>query len=485
MTSNQSKSMADSATIEHLNIGTNLLQKNNFHEAAAEYKKVLQIDPNNSIAWSNLGSAQRAMGNLNAALVCAQRALSIAPNHPPYLTNYGNILTDFDHREDALAAHAKSYHYNPHDFLIHKNYATSLREFCQFEHALAHYKAASDLQPENEHIKWDMAITYLHMGQYAEGWKAFEARWKIGKMEDRPQVAPKWNGEDLHKKTILIHGEQGFGDTILCSRYISLVKEKGARVIFECKKELHSLFSTISDIDNMTEYGKADEPFDYQISIMSLPGVFNTHLHNIPEPPQLMTSKKLPENAEKLLAAAGDKLKIGIVWSGSVTFKDNRKRAVSIDRFLPLASIPGIQLYSLQKGPCEKDLYESGADTFIWDLSGDLNDFTDTAAILKDLDLVIMTDSSVAHLAGSIGCPIWNLLNFKPYWLYLNHREDCPWYPSMRLIRQNIPGDWDSVFERVAVELEKAVIMKKTGLWHKQKSNNKGPYIKDASDLAA
>ena len=217
----------------------------------------------------------------------------------------------------------------------------------------------------------------------------------------------------------------------------------------------------------MEEYGKTDEPFDYQISVMSLPGVFGTTLQNIPLITKLSIAPVIPLNSKKILDAAGEKLKVGIVWSGSVTFKGNRKRAVSIDRFIPLTSIPGVQFYSLQKGPCEKDLYEAGADSLIWDLSPDLNDFTDTAAILEELDLVIMTDSSVAHLAGSLNCPIWNLLNYKPYWLYLNHREDCPWYPSMRLFRQNEPGNWDSVFKKVAAELEKAVIMKKTGIWEK------------------
>ena len=157
------------------------------------------------------------------------------------------------------------------------------------------------------------------------------------------------------------------------------------------------------------------------------------------------------------------RFKVGVVWSGSVTFKGNKKRAVGVERFIPLASVPGVQLFSLQKGPCEKELYEAGADALIWDLSADLNDFTDTAAILNALDLVVMTDSSVAHVAGSIGCPVWNLLNYKPYWLYLSYREDCPWYPSMRLIRQTEPGNWDKVFDRVAVELEKAVAMKKAG----------------------
>jgi hypothetical protein len=154
---------------------------------------------------------------------------------------------------------------------------------------------------------------------------------------------------------------------------------------------------------------------------------------------------------------------VGIIWSGSVTFKRNRKRAVSLERFLPLATIPGVQLYSLQKGPCEKEVAEHGAQGLILEFGPHLNDFADTAAVLKELDLVIMTDSSVAHLAGTVGCPVWNLLCSHAYWIYLSEHADCLWYKSMRLFRQPLPGDWDGVFKTVAEELEKTVALKRSG----------------------
>lgn len=439
-------------------------------EAASLYKKALQLDPHDGASWSNLGTALRAMGHADAALCCLKKAIVFAPNKPSFLTNYGNILTDMDRKEEALAAHVKACQIRPDDFLIRKNYATSLREFAHYEQALLHYEIACSMQPNNDFVKWDRALTYLHLGHYKKGWEAFEVRWAIGKMDERPAEAPKWNGESLKGKTILVHGEQGFGDTILCSRYIPMVKMRGGRIIFECKEPLHKLFSKIHGIEKIVEYGQVGEPFDYQISIMSLPGIFKTNLDTIPPAPDLLVPDTPPPHAKQLLESANHDFKVGIIWSGSITFKGNKKRAVSIDRFLALASIPGVQFYSLQKGPCEIDLYNSGADTVIWDLSKDLNDFTDTASIVDQLDLVIMTDSSVAHLAGSIGTPVWNLLNYKPYWLYLSYREDCPWYPSMRLFRQTDPGNWDKVFERVAIELEKAVALKKAGLWKEEQN---------------
>ena len=444
-----------------------LLHEDKFSEAAERYRAVIQTNPGIAVAWSNLGMALRKLGHTEAALGCAQRALDLDPGNPGYLTNLGNVLTDLDRKNEALEAHAKAYQASPNDFLIRKNYAGSLREFAHFEQALFHYDAACAMQPDNDSVKFDRATTYLHLGRFKEGWATFYTRWKMPEAKMRPIEATPWQGQKLEGKTILVHGEQGFGDTVLCSRYMPMVKARGGRVILECKKPLHKLFSTIPGIDRIGEYGEIDERFDYQVPIMSLPGVFRTDLKTIPPVPKLLVPEKPPAQARKLLELAGDKFKVGIVWSGSVTFKGNKKRAVGVERFVPLASIPGVQLYSLQKGPCEKELYDAGADALIWDLSADLNDFTDTAAILNKLDLVIMTDSSVAHIAGSIGCPVWNLLNYRPYWLYLSYRDDCPWYPSMRLIRQTEPGNWDTVFAKVAVELEKAVTMKAAGQWNK------------------
>lgn len=177
--------------------------------------------------------------------------------------------------------------------------------------------------------------------------------------------------------------------------------------------------------------------------------------------PHLYVPEGPPLTAQRLLDLGSGKFKVGIVWSGSVTFKGNRKRAVSLRRFLRFAEIPGVQLYSLQKGPCELELADAGAQGLILELGPHLNDFADTASVLKQLDLVIMTDSSVAHLAGSLDCPVWNLLPYHAYWLYLSERDDSPWYPSMTLIRQTEPGNWDTVFKEVAEKLQHAVLAKR------------------------
>jgi hypothetical protein len=180
--------------------------------------------------------------------------------------------------------------------------------------------------------------------------------------------------------------------------------------------------------------------FDYHVSIMSLPEIFETDLHSIPPIPDLYVPEQAPPAAQRLLDLAADRYRVGIVWSGRTEFKQNYKRAVSVERFLPLARISGVQLYSLQKGPCEQELAVAGAEELVFELGPHLNDFADTASVLKQLDLVIMTDSSVAHLVGPLGRPVWNLLPYHAYWLYLSGRDDCPWYPSMTLIRRLEPG---------------------------------------------
>ena len=422
-------------------------------DAAAIYRALLKIDANHAPSWINLGTILRQQGKYWAAAGCAARAVALDPDNAGYLTNWGNCLGDLDQMDDALAAHARAATLKPADALIRNNYAIALREFEKYDEALREFDAALAIKPGDTALLWDRAITSLHLGHYADGWDAFEVRWQQKNMRLRPQVAPEWRGEDLRGKTILVYEEQGFGDSILCSRYLPMVKARGGRVVVECKTALHRLLGGVAGIDQMVDQTPAAGTYDYQVPMMSLPRIFGTTLETIPAPATVASAPEMPAAAAALLALGRGKLRVGIVWSGSTTFGRNRKRAVSLDRFLPLASIPGVQLYSLQKGPCEQELTDSGADGLILPLGPHVGDFADTSAVLQELDLVIMTDSSVAHLAASVGRPVWNLLCFFPYWLYLHGREDSPWYPSMRLMRQETAGGWDALFARVTREL--------------------------------
>lgn len=446
--------------------GRKLYNAQRFEEACSVYEEIIKKDPTHANSWANLGTTLRKLGKYEASKACAEKALELKPENPSYLTNYGNILTDLDLKDEALAAHAKAYALKPKDFLINNNYGKALREFCYYERALKHFLIAQDLNPKHGLTKSDIAFTYLYMGNYKDGWEHFESRWLMEEANLRPSKKPRWAGQDLKGKTLLVYTEQGFGDVMLMSRYLPLIHARGvAKILLECKTPLHDLMRTICPDLEIAEYGAFKDDFDFQTPIMSLPLIFQTQKNTIPGPPAFSIPKSPPKKAKALLDKAQDRFKVGICWSGSVTFKNNRKRAVHAREFLPLASIPNVQLFSLQKGPREADLEECGANGLIWELGPHLNSFAETAAVLNELDLVIMTDSSVAHLAGSIGCPVWNMLCYHPYWLYLDHRDDCLWYDSMRLYRQKAPGQWASVFNDVQEDLEKAVLQKKAGLW--------------------
>lgn len=404
--------------------------------------------------------ASLQQSNYAAAAVFFKRALEMTPEAPDLLRHYGRALAALDRRHEALAALKQAVALMPDDYNTHAFYAGALRDFCQFDEALEEYEAAYKLNPDYVDALWARADILLTQGRFIEGWENYEIRWKLGPHYPFTRLARleagyttrRWTGEDLTGKTIKIYMEQGFGDTIFGSRYIPLVKARGARIIVMCHPDLHRLFKTIPGVDRLVGLEKIDETIDYHVPIMSLPGLFATDASSIPPPPALKVTEPLPAEAAALLRLGKDRFKVGIVWTGSPTYGANHKRAVPFSRFLPLAEVPGVQLYSLQKGEAEKELVVMGAQGPVLELGPYLKDFADTAAVLKQLGLVIMTDSSVAHLAGSTGCPVWNLLAYRAYWVY-HTGETTPWYPSMRLFRQPQPGDWDSVFARVKREL--------------------------------
>ncbi len=445
----------------------------NYAAVVSLYQKILLSTLNDDAVWGNLGIALRHLGHYATAALCLKRAAELSPNSPGILRHYALCLCFMNRKDESLQAFAAALRLAPQDFLTLSHYGYALREFDMNEEALEQYDAAFALEPKNIETRWCRTELHLRLGRMKEGWKDFETRWQLGKKYplwpeaemEKTFKSLRWTGEDINGKTLLVYAEQGFGDTILCSRYLPLVKARGARVIFKCKPHLHRLLHTIPGIDRLVESEETGEKIDYHVPVMSLLGVFGTELSSIPPVPSLYIPDAPSAEAARLLAPARERFRVGIVWSGSPTYASNYKRAAAFTRFLPFAEIPGVQLYSLQKGPNEQELADCGAQGLVTELGPHLQDFADTAAALKQLDLVIMTDSSVAHLAGSIGCPVWNLLSNGAYWLYLTERGDSPWYPSMRLFRQPEPGDWDGVFKKVTAELPKAVALKKAAQW--------------------
>lgn len=407
----------------------------------------------NSSTLNRLGVSLRAAGNPATAVAAYRRALEREEPSPGLLSNFGNALTDLQRFDDALALHRRAVKLAPTSAQFMINFGVTLRDAGMIDEALSAFDRALFIEPDNVSARFNRAQLLLMCGDYRSGWAEFEWRWRLETVKPPSYRQPLWDGRDHPDGTILLWPEQGFGDTILCARFIPFLKRKFRRVLLGCQPALARLFSKLDGVDEVLPYGTKLPKFDVHCPLMSLARFLATDLQAIPQPADLFVPQEVSPSLQAAISSSGDRLRVGIVWSGSVTFKSNHLRSTSLERFLELTAVPGIQLFSLQKGPRAADLTGIGADRIVIDLAPMLNDFADTAAAISQLDLVVMSDSSVAHLCGSLGRPVWNLLHHVPYWLYLRNRTDSPWYPSMRLFRQNRPGDWDEVFKRVNAAL--------------------------------
>ncbi|MCC6468950.1 MAG: tetratricopeptide repeat protein [Alphaproteobacteria bacterium] len=436
--------------------GHRLHAAGNSDAAADSWRRALTIDPGLAAAWANLGVAMRIAQEPEAAIVCYRQALGLGGAAAGTLGNLGNALKDLDRLDEAVAIHQKSVALEPQKAGGFQNLGIALRQAGRYREAIAAFDRALAIDPRLHTVRWDQALARLHTGDFAGGWPLYESRWDIGDLVMPNLAAALWDGGPLDGKTILLHSEQGFGDAIQCVRYAQALKQRGAaRVVLDCKPPLVRLFQTAPGVDAIVPRGAGLPPHDLHCPLNSLPGRFGTDTTNIPGAiPFLRAPANGVDKFRPSLALAGTRLKVGIVWSGSVTFKDNHHRATTLARFLRHFGLAEVCLFSLQKGPPEAELKALGADTPLVDLAPLIEDFADTASAIGALDLVLMTDSSVAHLAGALGTPVWVLLPFHAHWLWLeNDRDTTPWYPSMRFFRQPSPNDWEAPFARAADEL--------------------------------
>jgi Tfp pilus assembly protein PilF len=434
-------------------------------EAIGLYERLLRSNPRDASVWNNLGVALRVEKRFSAALACYHRALEIDPDGGGAWGNIGNVLKDLGRFGDAIAAHMQALHRDPTNAGAVHNCGITLKESGDIEGAREMFQRAAKLDPEHAGVRWDLALAELQLGDFESGWRGYEVRWNLEESPRRPYRQPAWRGEDIAGSTILVYPEQGFGDTMLATRFLLFVKARAAELVLEVKPELRRLFDGLPGVDRFVEHGADPGHFDVHCAMMGLPGIYGATTDNLPALPRFNVPPAAHEAVAPLFARAGERFRVGIIWSGSLTFKGNAQRRASLGDFLALAEVPGVELYSLQKGPLEKDIADYGAGALLTDVGGRVRDFAETAAALEALDLVVMTDSSVAHLAGILGVPVWNLLNLVPYWLYMTEREDTPWYPSMRLFRQRAYGEWEPVFARVRRALGDAVEAKRRGAW--------------------
>jgi tetratricopeptide (TPR) repeat protein len=444
------------------NRGNALQALKRFDEALASYDKAIAFKPGYAEALNNRGNTFQELKRFDEALVSYDKALAVQPDNAEALNNRGNTFQELKQFGEALASYDKALVVQADNAEVLNSRSNTLMELKRFDEALASYDRALTLRPVYAEAHWNEALARLLIGDFERGWPKYEWRWKkdtfTSPRRNFPQ--PLWLGADaIDGKTILLHSEQGFGDTIQFCRYVPLVAARGARVILEVERPLHELMTDLAGAAEIISKGDPPPDCDFQCPLLSLPLAFGTRLETIPSAiPYLYAPVQALKNWQ---ARLGPKVRprIGLVWSGSPTHKNDHNRSISLRSLIPLLNIEAT-FVSLQKDVRADDAAVVKERKDILHFGDALKDFSDTAALISQLDLVISVDTSVAHLAGALAKPVWVLLPFVPDWRWLLEREDSPWYPTARLFRQDETRAWDSVIMRVRESLLKFKFVK-------------------------
>ncbi|MCP3466299.1 tetratricopeptide repeat protein [Bradyrhizobium sp. CCGUVB23] len=436
-------------------LGLVLHEAGHLHQAAATYQRTIARDPADHVITSNLGACLCELGLFDEAIAACERALELKADHAPAHTNLGIIFEKQGRVEAAVAAHRRAVVADPAYAKGHANLAVALRNAGEIDAALAASHQAIALDPEQPLAQYNHAHFLLMNGDFASGFEAYQWRRRCKTLSDGDPIfsEPEWRGEPLLGCRLLLFAEYGLGDALQFVRYLPMVAAQGGSIILQVQPALASLLRMMEGVTVIAR-GEPLPPFDVQLPLMSLPRVFGTTLDTIPSNVPYLH----PDPARVLRWRAAldglSALKVGVVWAGNPRHKGDAQRSLLAEEVLPCLITPGVQLYSLQKEPREADVPVLAAlGTDIIDLAPALGDFSDTAAAVAALDLVIAVDTSVAHLAGALGRPVWMLLPYALDWRWLRDREDSPWYPTMRLFRQRRPGEWDDPLMRMSAAL--------------------------------
>ena len=430
------------------NLGNVLAMRDEHAKAVEHYRQALAFDPSHIDALNNLGAALNELGDNDEAASCYQRVLALQPANAAAHNNFGRVLAQRDELDAAIGHFREAIALQPHAIDAHINLGNVLLEQGDAPAAHHSYERALALDPAHESAHWNDGLALLVQGYLAEGFQ----RWRYNVAAAKRFDAPEWRGEDLNGATILIHAEQGFGDAIHFARYIPLVASRGGRVIFEAPVELHRVFATIEGVDEIVAFGDPLPEFSWQCPLLSLPLAFETTLRNAPDNvPYLTADDESVDFWQRRMA--GPQLKVGLVWAGRPEHKRDRHRSMALAELAPLAAIPNVAFYALQKGAAVGEAEHAPPGMRLEILSPLLGDFADTAAAIMALDLVISVDTSVAHLAGALGKPVWILHAHAPDWRWLEKRSDSPWYPTAELFRQDASRRWAPLVAEGVAEL--------------------------------
>lgn len=401
-------------------LGVSLAEQEDYTAAIIVYKQALKVDPTSASTYNMIGLAHLYSGQFSDAETCFRKAFALAPDNPARLSNLGTAL----HCQGRTAE------------------------------SIAVCRQLLALDPTCAEGRWNLSLVLLARGEFQEGWQEYEWRFnKTNPVLTRNFSQPVWDGSSLNGKTILLHAEQGFGDTIQFTRYVPLVVQQAGQVIIECQSvALKRILSSLAGVEVFV-FGDPLPYFDCHLPLLSLPLLFKTTLETIPAMTPYLYPDQGDVGAWRLRLGKSKIFRIGISWFGRQNLALNRKRSCPLKMFATLFSIPHTEFYSLQVGEGVEQISQGIKNQTIIDFTADIHDFADTAALIMNLDLVITIDTAVAHLAGALGVPTWVLLPFSSDWRWLEKRNDSPWYPTMRLFRQPSLGDWQTVIHKVREEL--------------------------------
>jgi tetratricopeptide (TPR) repeat protein len=485
----------------HFYLGNSAFQQQDIPRAISHYQKSIELNPNHAETYCNLGICanlhneidwaiecfQQALvveqnnwlantqlsllfekkNNYNAAIAHAKKACTADPQNTDLLLYAAHLLTQCDLYEEALTFYDKALQKNPDLTGVLYNIGFAHKKLGHLEEAIAMYKKVIAQKPEYPLVHLSLALAYLALEDFDRGWLEYEWRWAAYDEEKKVFPQPMWDGSDLHNKRIYVYAEQGLGDTFQFMRYLKLLKENGAYVIFHAQVPLKQILQRCPYIDQLITFKDSVPPFDYHISLLSLPLVFNTRIDTIPaDIPYLYADPRLVEEWRLLLARDAG-FKIGICWQGNTEYTSDflrqavAEKSCSVDTFACLSAIPGVSLYSLQRIEGVEQNALGGEQTFVTTFDNDFDThngrFMDTAAVIKNLDLVISVDTGLAHCAAALGTPTWIILPKIADWRWMLKRSDTPWYPNVRLFRQATRGDWNSVMREIMQTLKESI----------------------------
>lgn len=459
--------MSPDHAVAYNSYGTVLYQLNNLEQALACFDKAISIASSYAEAISNRGVALHDLNRFEEALACHEQAIALNPNQADAFNNYGITLEYLQQFEQALTFYQKAININPNFTSAYNNLGNLFKILNQQEQALASFEKAISLTPDFAAAYFNKSLVLLLIGDYQYGWELYEWRLKFEKLYIGQHYDPsrRYLDQDADGKKILLYAEQGYGDTIQFCRYAKLLVDAGAQVILEVPAPLVSVISSLDSTINVITSGADVPEFDYHTSLMSLPLAFKTTVATIPlQMPYLFAHKeKVAVWKERL----GQKLKprIGLVWQGGfrphqpTTWSINKRRNIDLEMFAEFKDLD-VVFYSIQKGqPAESQIQELQSKPWngpnILDFTAQLHDFSDTAAFIENLDLVISVDTSTAHLAAALGKEVWILNRFDSCWRWLQDKDDSPWYPTVTLFKQSELGNWHSVLADVKDKLLK------------------------------